>query len=99
MLACDCSVSRIILGPDSEVLDVGRKTRVWTAAQRRAIIARDRHCQADGCDRDYRYCDIHHTEHWAEGGATTVDRGKLFCRFHHTTEHLEPAKHRRRSRT
>jgi hypothetical protein len=99
MLACDCSVSRIILGPDSEVLDVGRKTRVWTAAQRRAIIARDRHCQADGCDRDYRYCDIHHLEHWADGGPTSVDKGKLFCRFHHTTEHLEQAKHRRRSRT
>lgn len=97
MLACDCSVSRIVLGPDSEVLDVGRKTRVWTPAQRRAIIARDRHCQADGCDRDYRYCDIHHTEHWADGGATTVDKGKLFCRFHHTTEHLEEAR-RRRSR-
>jgi hypothetical protein len=58
MLACDCSVSRIILGPDSEVLDVGRKTRVWTTTLRRAIIARDRHCQADGCERDYRYCDI-----------------------------------------
>ncbi|HUG32516.1 MAG TPA: DUF222 domain-containing protein [Acidimicrobiia bacterium] len=99
MLACDCSVSRIVLGPDSEVLDVGRKTRVWAPAQRRAIIARDRHCQADGCDRDFRYCDIHHTDHWADGGETSVDKGKLFCRFHHTIEHLkEKLQRRRRSR-
>lgn len=100
MLACDCSISRIVLGPDSEVLDVGRKTRVWSPAQRRAIVARDRHCQADGCDRDYRYCDIHHTDHWAGGGETSVDKGKLFCRFHHTTEHLrEKLQRRRRART
>lgn len=98
-LACDASISRIVLGPDSEVLDIGRKTRVWTAAQRRAIIARDQHCRAKGCDRDYRYCDIHHETHWADGGTTSVDKGKLFCRFHHTIEHLkERFRRRRRSR-
>ena len=99
MLACDCSISRIVLGPDSVVLDIGRKTRVWTAAQRRAIIARDRHCQAEGCDRDYRYCDIHHLTHWADGGTTSVDEGKLFCRPHHTIEHLKEKLRRRRART
>ncbi|HET9259725.1 MAG TPA: DUF222 domain-containing protein, partial [Acidimicrobiia bacterium] len=35
MVACDCSVTRIIFGPEGEVLDVGRKTRVWSTAQRR----------------------------------------------------------------
>ncbi len=98
-IACDCSISRIVLGPDSEVLDIGRKTRVWTAAQRRAIIARDRHCQAPGCERDPRWCDIHHEDHWADEGTTSVDKGKLFCRFHHTIEHLKQAAKRRRERT
>jgi hypothetical protein len=95
MLACDSSVSRIVVGPDSEILDIGRKTRVWTTAQRRAIIARDRHCQADGCDRKPRWCDIHHEDHWADGGPTDVDKGKLFCRFHHVLEHIKEAKRRR----
>ena len=45
-LACDASVSRIVLGPGSEVLDVGRKTRVIPAGLRRAVVARDRHCVA-----------------------------------------------------
>ena len=58
MIACDCSVTRIVLGPDSEVLDVGRKTRVWTTAQRKAIIARDGHCQGPGCHARARHCDI-----------------------------------------
>jgi hypothetical protein len=98
MLACDSSVSRIVLGPDSEILDIGRKTRVWTTAQRRAIAVRDRHCQAPGCERPPRWCDIHHSDHWADGGPTDIDKGELLCRFHHTLEHLREAK-RRRQRT
>jgi hypothetical protein len=96
MLACDCSISRIVLGPDSEVLDIGRKTRVWTAAQRRAIVARDRHCTWEGgCDRSPRWCDIHHIDHWTDGGHTSVEKGKLLCRFHHTCEHIEDGRRRR----
>ena len=34
-LACDASVTRIVFGPNSEVLDVGRKTRVIPAGLRR----------------------------------------------------------------
>lgn len=90
-LACDASISRIVLGPDSEVLDVGRKTRVWSPAQRRAIIARDRHCVESGCDRPPDWCDIHHKDHWADGGTTSVESGELRCRYHHTKEHIRQA--------
>lgn len=58
MIACDSSVSRIVLGPQGEILDTGRKTRVWSPAQRRAITTRDRHRTADGCERRARHCDI-----------------------------------------
>jgi hypothetical protein len=78
-LVCDCSITRIILDANSEVLDVGRKTRVWSPAQRRAIIARDRHCQAEGCDRDPRWCDIHHTDHWAHQGETNTDKESSYA--------------------
>lgn len=88
LLACDCSVSRIILGPESEVLDVGRKTRVWSPAQRRAIVARDRTCTAKGCERPPEWCDIHHEDPWADGGETSVKKGFLLCRFHHVLEHI-----------
>jgi hypothetical protein len=96
MISCDCSVTRIIFGPDSEVLDVGRKTRVWSSAQRRAVIARDRHCQGRGCRAKPRHCDIHHRDHWADGGTTSVDKGVLLCRPCHTQEHLKERYHRRR---
>jgi hypothetical protein len=98
MLACDAIITRIIFGPDSEVLDIGRKTRIWTAAQRRAIIARDRHCQGPGCQAKPRHCDIHHQHHWADGGETNIDDGKLFCRPCHITEHAKDHHQRRRKR-
>lgn len=95
MIACDSSITRIVLGPDSEVLDIGRKTRVWTPAQRRAIIARDRHCQGPGCRAKPKHCDIHHVHHWADGGTTTIDKGKLYCRPCHTQQHTKDKHHHR----
>lgn len=87
-LACDASVSRIVFGPASEVLDVGRKTRVIPAALRRAVVARDRHCVASGCRRPAKWCDVHHIEHWLDGGETVIANLCLLCRYHHTQVHL-----------
>jgi hypothetical protein len=87
MLACDGSISRIITGPHGEILDSGRATRSFTAAQRRAIIARDRHCQGQHCDTPAAWCDIHHKVHWADGGPTSIDNGILLCGRHHRHHH------------
>jgi len=40
-LACDANVGRIIMDGPSEVLNLGRRTRRVSVAQRRALIARD----------------------------------------------------------
>jgi uncharacterized protein DUF222 len=86
-LACDADVSRIISGPSSEILDAGRATRTFTAAQRRAIVVRDRHCIWPGCDRPPVWCDAHHVVHWVDGGTTSVDNGVLLCGRHHDRVH------------
>ena len=93
-LACDCSLSRIVFGPDGEIIDVGRRTRVVPTALRRALIARDRHCTWPECDRDPRWCDAHHIEHWANGGKTEASNLRLLCRYHHTLTHQQGAKDR-----
>jgi uncharacterized protein DUF222 len=89
MLACDASISRIITGPEGQILDSGRATRTFTAAQRRAIIARDRHCQHGHCDTPAAWCDIHHKTHWADGGPTSIDNATLLCGRHHRQHHRE----------
>jgi len=87
-LLCDAAVSRIVTVGDSQILDVGRATRTIPAAIRRAVEVRDRHCRAKGCDRSPRWCDVHHLDHWADGGETKVARLVLLCRFHHRLIHL-----------
>lgn len=86
-LACDASISRIVVGTKSEPLDVGRKTRVIPPAMRRAVIARDRHCRHPGCFRPARWCDVDHIVHWLHGGETKLNNLQLLCRHHHTQKH------------
>ena len=87
-LSCDATVTRIVFGPNSEVLDYGRKTRIVPRGLRRAVIARDRHCVASGCDRSAKWCDVHHIIWWIDGGETIIDNLCLLCRYHHTQIHL-----------
>lgn len=89
MLVCDCSISRVVFGPDSEPIDAGRKTRVIPAPLRRAVVARDRHRVAPGCSRPPRWADVHHIVSWADDGETTINNLCLLCRYHHTKVHLE----------
>jgi hypothetical protein len=85
--ACDAAISRIVTGPASEILDAGRTTRTFTAAQLRAITARDRHCIWTGCDAPPGWCDAHHITHWANGGPTDIHNGVLLCGRHHDRVH------------
>ncbi len=90
-LACDASVSRIVLSPEPEILDVGHKTRVIPAGLRRAVIARDRHCTYKGCGRSARWCNVHHIVFWTNGGETILNNLCLLCRHHHTLTHKQQA--------
>jgi hypothetical protein len=85
---CDAEVARVIFGPRGEVLDAGRATRTFSAAQRRAIIARDRHCIWPGCDAPPSWCDCHHCTHWAHNGPSSVTNGALLCGRHHDRTHV-----------
>lgn len=87
-LACDGELARVIFGPASEVLDVGRAQRIFPPGQRRAVIARDRHCQFPGCDAPPAQGEIHHSIWWyAHHGTTRVSDGVLLCWYHHAYVH------------
>ena len=85
-LSCDSVVQRIVT-VGSKVLDMGREVRTATPSQRKAVIARDRHCRAPGCRAGPRHCDVHHLDHWIEGGRTDVGRMVLLCGTHHRQFH------------
>jgi hypothetical protein len=85
--ACDADVSRVITGPGSVPLDLGRRTKVVSASLRRAVVVRDGHCRFPGCDRPPSWCDAHHVRHWAAGGPTCLANLVLLCRRHHRLIH------------
>ena len=86
-LACDAKITRIITTGESQVLDVGRTTRVVSGVMRRALTARDGGCVIAGCGAPRRWCDAHHVKHWADGGPTSLGNLVLLCGRHHTLVH------------
>jgi hypothetical protein len=86
-LLCDCEIGRVVVGPDGEILDLGRKQRTPSPAQRRALVVRDRGCVWPGCDRPAEWCDAHHLVWWDDGGSTDLDNLVLLCRRHHMLCH------------
>ena len=86
-LACDANLTRVVFGPDSQPLDLGRTKRLVTPALRIAVMARDLHCVFPGCDRASSWCDVHHLIPWSKGGPTSLENLVLLCRHHHTLVH------------
>jgi hypothetical protein len=84
-LACDANVILIVLGANSEPLDVGRAKRFVTEAMRQALIARDRGCVTCGAPPDQ--CDAHHIVSWIDGGLTSLDNLALQCKPDHRAVH------------
>jgi hypothetical protein len=74
-------------GAASQPLEVGRASRVITAAQRAALAVRDHGCVIPGCDRPLAWCEGHHLVHWLDGGNTDLDNLALLCRAHHRAVH------------
>ncbi len=87
-IACDAAVTTVTIGPDGEVTDTRTDRRFFTAAQRRAMIARDGdRCFWPWCDRPVAWSHGHHLDSWAHGGPTTVANGVLPCEGHHVMTH------------
>ncbi|OYD68492.1 HNH endonuclease signature motif containing protein [Rhodococcus sp. OK302] len=87
MLACDCMLSTVLLDEHGAPLDVSPLKRLVSAAQRTALIARDKGCAFPSCDAVPAWCDAHHIEPWSKGGLTVMGNLTLLCRSHHTLIH------------
>ena len=86
-IACDATIIPVVLGTDSEVLDVGRARRLFTPGMLRAMWLRDRGCTIPGCTAPPFWADAHHIIHWVDGGQTSLTNAALLCGRHHTIAH------------
>jgi hypothetical protein len=90
-LACNAQILPAVLGDKSEILDLGRSRRLFSPAQQRALLLRDRTCRAEGCFIPGTWAEAHHWVPWSKLGETNLDDGVLLCSFHHHRIHQEDA--------
>jgi len=81
--AADAEIVPAVLGGQSEVLDWGRTRRLFTPAQRLALVERDGGCA--WCNAPPSWCEAHHIRWWdRDAGPTNLANGVLMCaRCHH----------------
>jgi hypothetical protein len=84
---CPERLGDLLLEASREVLYVGRAERVVPPRLRRALEARDQHCQFPGCRAHVRRCHAHHVHEWEHGGRTDEDNTVLLCQRHHHAVH------------
>lgn len=86
-MLCESTVVTM-LERDREPLGVGRKRRLATRPQRRAMLRRDRGCARPGCtETRIERLHAHHMRWWTFGGGTNVDDMVLLCDVDHGLVH------------
>ncbi|WP_433497155.1 DUF222 domain-containing protein [Sphaerimonospora sp. CA-214678] len=95
-LARTSTLVRLVMNAQGQVLDMGRKTRLATPAQRRAVQARYDTCWVKGCSLPVSMCQVDHLDNWSEGGRTDLARLGPACQFHNRDRYLHPDRYRRR---
>jgi hypothetical protein len=86
MLGCTAVLSWMRHDRGGAVLDLGRRRRRPNAALRRAVRERDKcRCRFPGCES--RRIDLHHIQHWINGGRTSLENLISLCKYHHLLVH------------
>ena len=94
-LACTTGILPAVLGTGSVALDLGRENRLFTEPQRLAIGLAHDTCAADGCERPYPWCELHHREPWSHHGRTDLANAIPLCHYHHQRIHDHTYTHHR----
>jgi hypothetical protein len=86
-LACNAGIMPAVLGGRSVVLDLGRLRRLFSEQQRIACGITFKTCAADGCERPFAWCELHHRNPWSQLGRSDLAMAVPLCHFHHQRIH------------
>ncbi len=87
--ACEAGILPVVLNGDGVPIDVGRTSRLATAAQRHALHAIYATCAMPDCDRPVTDAEVHHIAFWEHGHPTDLENLIPVCSFHHHRIHDE----------
>lgn len=87
-MAADAEVIPCVLGGDSEILDFGRARRLFSRAQKLALVERDGGCAF--CGLPPQYAEGHHLRWWdRDHGGTDLTNAILLCTGCHHRVHAD----------
>ena len=84
-LACDTTVTTVIVDGEQVPLDMGRDKRLFPAPLRKALYLRDQCCIKCGAPPGRTHA--HHIVHWTQHGETSLSNGCLLCPACHANVH------------
>jgi hypothetical protein len=87
-IACGATTAVAVDDDVGHTMYEGRARRAPTAAQRREVRRRDRHCRFPGCT-NVTFADVHHVVPWKHDGGTDLDNLAL-VRVSHESSVFEP---------
>ncbi|MCI1747472.1 MAG: HNH endonuclease [Acidipropionibacterium sp.] len=93
-MCCEVGILPVVLGGESQVMDMGQERRLVTGAIRRALEVRDKNCIHPGCTVPADLCQAHHIIPWWDEGPTSLENLVLVCRHHHAL--VEPDRYHSR---
>lgn len=86
-LTCDAALAPV-WRQDGTPVRLGRTRRSVPPRVRALITDRDRGCRFPGCPATGRaHVEVHHLQHWLDGGATDPDNLACLCQRHHHRLH------------
>ena len=85
-IACDATIVVAVDDDVGHTMYEGRARRFPTAAQRREVKSRDRHCRFPGCT-NVTFAHVHHIVPWKPEGRTDLPNLVLLCKHHHGLVH------------
>ncbi len=91
-------ISRTVYSGPGRIIDMGRRSRLFTGALKEALVIRDRVCTHPGCNIPAHLCQADHIIPWSRGGPTSEPNGNMKCHYHHHLRHRVPDPFRVRRR-
>lgn len=86
-LAAEAQIIPMVLGGDSQVLDLGTGQRLFSTAQKIAMGERFGGCAWRNCQLPPSHTEAHHLVWWRNSGRSDLRNGILLCSKHHHEVH------------
>ena len=86
-LAAEAQIIPMVLGGDSEILDLGVTQRLFSKAQKIAMAERFGGCAWRNCQLPPSHTEAHHVVWWGRSGESNLRNGVLLCSKHHHEVH------------